>query len=495
MLALIGIDSVPLDVLARLEAAGRMPRLTELRQSAHHVKLASPGAYFPAGVFPTLWSGSPLSTHGIHYPFMWDAPSQRVKFVDAFPFPPLVWDRASEAGGRVLVVDPYEAPATSGANGLVISGWQFANRVVLRPAAHPSGSRKHWERRFGPTSRAEEVFGEPDERSLRALAKTLVAGPGRAADLVVAALPEVRPDLMVVSLPSVHLAGHQLLDPAAVVQGIAPSSASALQAALDGVIVQADQALGRIVDALPPGADLVVFSPLGMGADTSRPDILGLMLAAILDGAALGEGGAGGSWGIRSALPTQLRARVASVIPDRVATEIASRLEFRGTDWSRTRAFSLPSDTSGLVRLNLRGRERAGIVAPEHASALIAEIRAGLADFTFDDGAPLVSEVAVVADSFGTGEQAHLLPDLVVRWSDRPACRGEIVHSSRFGTIRRDGPGSGRSGNHTDDAWALVMPGAGRLVERDRSDICDLAATALARFGLPTTGHVLVEQQ
>ena len=56
----------------------------------------------------------------------------------------------------------------------MLSGWQFANRVVLRPSASLRGLRKQWERRLGPAPRAEEVFGESDERTLRALAKTLV---------------------------------------------------------------------------------------------------------------------------------------------------------------------------------------------------------------------------------------------------------------------------------------------------------------------------------
>lgn len=494
MLALIGMDSVPAKVLARLEAEGRVPRLTELRQSASAVALAGPDRFFPAAAYPTLWCGVPLHEHGVHYPFMWEASSQRVRYVDAFPYPPLMWDRISEAGGRVLVVDAYEAPLPAAVNGLILSGWQFGNRVVLRPGESSRGSRKQWERRLGRARRAEEVFGEPNERALRSLARTLVAGPGRAADLVEAAMPEVNPDLMLVTFPAVHLAAHRLLDPASVVTGITASAASELQRALDEVIVQADVALGRIVAALPPGADVIVFSPLGMGADTSRCDILSPLLAAILDGAPLGDSAGGGAWGLRAAVPSSLRARVASALPDRVALEVATRVELRGTDWSRTRAFAVPTDTSGLVRLNLRGRERDGIVDPAEVEALLAEIRAGLLDFGFEDGAPAAAEVLVTSEKFGGGERSRLLPDLVVRWSDRPARRGEVLHSPRFGTIRRDGPGSGRSGNHADGGWALVLPGAGRFVERPSHDVCDIASTALAPFGLTAAGRPLVEQ-
>ena len=493
MLALIGLDGAPPSLLDELASEGLVPRISELRQAASKLELTTPATLFPAGAFPTLWSGVPLADHGLHYPFMWDASGQRVRYVDAFSSPPMLWDRISRAGGKVLVVDAYEAPAPVEANGLVISGWQFANRVVLRPRSAPKSALRTWERRLGRRRRAEEVFGEPDERSLRRLAATLVAGPRRAADLVVAALPEVRPDLLVVSLPSVHLAGHQFWNPAAVVDGISPSSARELRASLREVVLEADAAVGRIVDALPSGSDVVVHSALGMAAETSRTDVLGTMLAAVLDRGVVTSGQSSGSWRVRAAIPASVRARVATALPDAAATALAARLELRGVEWSRTRAFPVPSDTNGTIRFNLKGREQAGIVDPHDVPALVAEIRSGLESFTLDGDVRAVASVDVVADSFVDRPASDLLPDLVVRWSDRPARRGEVVHSPQFGSIRRHGVGSGRSGNHTDESWALVLASSGTTAEGETRDVCDIAATALRRFDLEAAGRTLIE--
>lgn len=377
MLALIGLDATPTELLDELASEGLVPRISELRQAASKLELTTPATLFAAGAFPTLWSGVPLGDHGIHYPFMWDASEQRVRYVDAFASPPMLWDRIARAGGKVLVVDAYEAPAPVEANGLVISGWQFANRIVLRSRSAPKGAFRAWEDRLGRRQRAEEVFGEPDERSLRRLAATLVAGPRRATDLVVAALPEIRPDLLVASLPSVHLAGHQLWDPAAVVDGISPSSARELQALLREVVIAADTAVGRIIDALPPGSDIVVHSALGTGVETSRTDVLGTMLAAVLDSGVVDSGQPSGSWRMRAAVPASVRGRVASALPDAVATALAARLELRGVEWSRTRAFPVPSDTNGTIRFNVKGREQAGIVDPHDVPALVAETDRG----------------------------------------------------------------------------------------------------------------------
>ncbi len=493
MLALIVLDAMPASLLDELEGEGRLPRLAEVRRESTLLELTTPAAQFPAGVFPTMWSGVPLEEHGLHYPFMWDAAGQRVRYVDWFAYPETLWDRVSRAGGRVLVVDPYEAARSTGSVGLVVAGWQFTNRVVLRPFSVPGGARRRWERRFTPAPRVEEVFGETDERSLRQLAARLLAGPPRVADLVIAALPDVRPDVLVACFPSIHLGGHRLYDPAAVVEGISPRAAAELRRALTEIVVAADAAMGRIIDALPGDADVVVFSPIGMAADSSRTDVLGNLLTAVIDGTRLSGDKVEGSWGFRAAVPTSLRARVAAALPDRVAIEVASRLELRGTDWSATRAFTVPADVGGMIRFNVRGRERDGIVGPDDVPALAAEVATGLQSFGFEDGAPAIAGVDVVAELFGGGQGSCLLPDLVVRWSDRPSRRGEVLHSQRYGSIRRSGGASGRSGNHTEDAWALVRPTSGRATGRQRADIVDIAATAFSRFGLESAGSPLID--
>jgi predicted AlkP superfamily phosphohydrolase/phosphomutase len=183
-----------------------------------------------------------------------------------------------------------------------------------------------------------------------------------------------------------------------------------------------------------------------------------------------------------------LRAKVASALPEPVALELTSRLELRGVDWSRTRAFAHPAENQGYIRLNLRGRERDGIVDPADADALMDELAAGIASFHELDGSPAVKSVEKVRDLFGTGDRAHQLPDLIVKWVDAPATRLEGLRSERFGTVRRHGVGSGRSGNHTEgNAWALVVPGSSRHATPSRRPrLEDIAATAAALSGLRT---------
>ena len=186
-----------------------------------------------------------------------------------------------------------------------------------------------------------------------------------------------------------------------------------------------------------------------------------------------------------------MRAKVARVLPESVALDLTARLELRGVDWSSTRAFAHPAENQGYVRLNLRGRERDGIVAPEDVDALLDEITRGLMTFVDLDGERPSRRSRRVADSeFALGSRAELLPDLVVRWTDRAASRFTGLRSDEFGTVHRHGVGSGRPGNHTEgDAWALVVPGTAEPHVPSRPPrLEDVAATAAALAGVTVDG-------
>ncbi|HZC12383.1 MAG TPA: hypothetical protein VE270_00055, partial [Thermoleophilaceae bacterium] len=233
---------------------------------------------------------------------------------------------------------------------------------------------------------------------------------------------------------------------------------------------------------LPEGTDIVVTSPVGMEVNTSRADLLPEMLEAVLSGGAVPARAPGFIWRLRAGVPTELRGQVAHALPDRAALDLTARLELRGMNWSRTRAFVHPGDNQGYIRVNLKGREQKGTVAPAAFDDLVEEISEGLATFRDPDGTPAVAAVEQVTDVFGEGERVDRLPDLIVRWSDRPATRLEGVTSARFGDVVRRGGASGRSGNHPEGgAWALLAPAAARHRELDRAPrVSDVAATVAA---------------
>jgi predicted AlkP superfamily phosphohydrolase/phosphomutase len=486
VLAFLGFDTASVPLVERLLDAGRMPALSALRQRGSWSALERPGMQVEAGAYQTLYSGKHLGEHGLYFPFQWSASEQRLRYIHSFSSPPALWERVAGTGRRSLVVDPYEARLPERTAGVHLSGWQFVNRFVLPRWAAPRGLRRRLVRGLGRPPRVEEVFGRPSLSGLRELRRRLLDAPARAASVVTELLASDRFDLLWVNLPAPHVAGHRLWD-VSQLPGVGAEARGDLGEAVADVYQATDAAIGTIVAALPPDADVVLFSPSGMGPNTSHADLLPQMLDAVLGtGAIEDQDRSTGSaiWRLRAAVPTSVRAGFALALPTKLLFALAARLEMSGADWSRTRAFPLPSDGTGYVRLNLRGRERHGIVDPADADALMDEIAAGLQTFAHPDGSPAVASVERTTQLVGDATQADRLPDLVVRWSDLPSAAVAGVTSPAHGDIVRRGAGTGRTGHHTADAWALLVPGrsAPRAMSR-APHLVDLAATACARAG------------
>ena len=484
MLALIHLDALNVELLDSLSAEGRLPALTALRERGAWHPLETPATHFPAATYYSMHSGYEVGDHGLYFPFQWSASDQRLRYRLEFGAPPVIWELLADAGRRALVIDPYEFGPPGRLVGRAVSGWQMSNILSLLRWSVPTGWTGPYERRLGRSTDTQEVFGKRSAALLRSLRRAYLAASVRASDLAVEVLREERFDFVCVTLLAPHHAGHIFWDVSQL--EIEEADRKRLEGTLPLMYEEADRALGRIVDALPDDADVIVVSPLGMGANTSRVDLLGEMLRRVLGGKPdEAEREAGGRiWRVRAAVPTSLRAQAARLMGARLTRELTARLSTSGIDWGQTRAFLLPSDEKGQIRLNLRGREREGIVDPADVDPLVAEIVEGLMSFRDFDGGPTIEGVERSANLY-PGRRSDLLPDLIVRWPDTPSAGLEGVRSDRFGEIRRSGGGTGRNGSHTDVGWALVAPGASTARTPARPvRVQDIAVTAGAVLGV-----------
>jgi predicted AlkP superfamily phosphohydrolase/phosphomutase len=495
VLAFIQFDSPDLSRLERLIERDRLPTLAELRRRGSRLDLRTPATHLSSATFTTLYTGLSPGDHGLYYPFQWKPEDQRVWYADAFPHPESFWDRAARAGRRVLIVDPYEAPAPAAADGLALSGWQFTNRVVLTPWSVPARARRGLIRRFGRPRAVDEVFGRPSVSRLLRLRKPLLAAPRRVADLVCDALRRESFDLAWITFPCAHLAGHLFWDTTPLEgQRLSAEERRALETTLDDVYVACDAVIAEVLEALPAGADVVLHTPLGMTRNSSLPELMPHMIAAVTgdgaDGASRKAGGVRSTaWRLRSAVPTSFRSEAARLLPATAALKLTARLESPKLDWSRIRAFAVPSDVQGFVRLNLRGREREGIVDPDDADELLDELTEGLLSFHDDEGRRVVDSVVRASEAEGEGERTDWLPDLLVTWSQRPTTGPVRLTSPTHGVAELRGAGSGRSGNHDDAAWALLVPGRSRERAPVREPhIVDIATTACSLLQVDGSG-------
>jgi predicted AlkP superfamily phosphohydrolase/phosphomutase len=494
MIAVIQFDAASASLLARLEAEGRLQNLADLRRQGTRLELETPAAHFPASAYQDLYRGVEVGEHGLYYPFQWAAGDQRVRLAASFEAPPPIWDRLGRTGRSTLAIDPYECHRPQDAQGELVCGWGMRERVVLERWSVPEGDDREARRRHGRPPDVTEVFGAQTPRELRRLRERFLQAPRRVADLAVERLRTRSFDLAWIVFAAPHLAGHRLWEVPPYIDetAIAAQERARLDSTLAEIYEEVDAQLGRVLEALPDECDVIVCSVLGMDENTSRADLLPGMVSAVLSEGAEERGSgsdSGAIWRLRAALSGRLRSPIAAAMPDRLALELTARLELRGVDWATTRAFAHPADNQGYVSLNRKDRERDGIVDESEAAELTEQICEGLLDFRDPDGEPAVVAVDDVAERW-EGSAADRLPDLVVRWRPTSSVILPAVHSPRFGSVRRQGYGSGRTGNHTDgDAWAIIAPRTGRDRDLTRTArVIDIPATVAALCDLPLNG-------
>jgi predicted AlkP superfamily phosphohydrolase/phosphomutase len=235
---------------------------------------------------------------------------------------------------------------------------------------------------------------------------------------------------------------------------------------------------------------VIVFALHGMGPNTGWSELV----PAILDSrrAALSQQveRKGLLYRARRVLVTRARPALQK-LPPSVAAQMVPLWSSRMFDWSRTAYFPLPMDLTGLLRINLQGRERGGIVTPgREYSTVCAELESffkSLSDAA--TGAPIVAEIVrAYADTPEEAARRDGQPDLIVKWREirtRDVLRLRSSELPAFGCeVPRYLP-SGRSGNHRPRGWFVARgPGVRAGRQLGVHDIVDLAPTVRQCLGL-----------
>ena len=262
MLALLQFDATSFPVVERLIQEGRLPNLAELvKRGRQHPLGRSTPLFVEAGSYVSLYSGSEVGDHGIYSAFQWSAAEQRLRFMDAFARPTAVWDRVARAGGRSLVVDPYEGWPPNDPDGLrLLNGWQFKQKLLLR-MSKPPGSQSLLSLRLGPSRAIEHQYGRQPPERLWAVRKWLLDAPARAAAAAERLMSREDFDLVWITFSAAHYAGHYYWDLSETLdRHLDAAERSELEATVADAYAAVDAAIGRVVAALPSGADVIVLS-------------------------------------------------------------------------------------------------------------------------------------------------------------------------------------------------------------------------------------------
>jgi hypothetical protein len=523
--AVIGLDAAEWNLIEALLASGKLPHLARLRDAGTVCRLRQPTPLTEQPWAPFL-TGGPTPLTALRFD-----PAAGASFEVGAPRVPPFYARLP--GVRAVVLDVPRMTLAYAVEGAQITGWG-GHHLGYPRASRPHGLLSELERQVGPhpALRTFHEFRWYDRHDLERHTDRLVAGALRRVE-VVSWLASRVPDwnLLLTVAPEAHSAGEILwhgIDEQHPVGCYVDGAAARQQ--LCQVYAALDTAVGRLARELPADTVLVVCALHGMRRnDLDVPSmLLPELLSRIFAGQRLLDGPDPGVWRRLGCPPVEpgispygaaypQRRSAAERLRDgfrrhaliRVPGLLAAsrRLRRRGIEqepetdrrpdeigeyrtavdryvscryralWPRMKAFAVPTFTCGRVRINLRGREREGIVAPEAYGSACDEVEAAVrACRNPRTGRPVVEDV-VRTRAGDPRDPDDPSADLLIVWTD---CADALEHPEA-GLI---GPlAYGRTGSHSPRGFAFIAgPGIPRRDLGERP-VADLTPTVVALLG------------
>jgi len=254
---LVAIDGACAALLDRLMAAGCLPHLAGLRSIGAARRLSAPAGVTDDGLWASFHYGAGLGAHG-RYHYLLPLPDGVTTLAPAGEDRLQAWWER-EPGLRVALFDLPKSPAPRPLNGLHLADWLVHGRYFPAPASFPTGLAAETVTRFGaaPPSRCSHVHSVADEAGIADILDNLRLSVARKRAAAIHHLDAETWDVFAVGFKEAHCAGHAFWTGPA----DAPPPADDPQRI---VLAEIDAAVGALVAAAGPGADVSVFTTTEM---------------------------------------------------------------------------------------------------------------------------------------------------------------------------------------------------------------------------------------
>jgi predicted AlkP superfamily phosphohydrolase/phosphomutase len=443
----LGLDMGDGELIQQWSRSGALPNLQALMAEGTWVDLDSTAEILHTSTWPTFATGTLPGRHGVYYPLQPKSGEQKAQHVaPQYYGARTFWSIADRGGKRCLVYDVPETFPEPGFGGRAIFEWGTW-AWYGEPASHPAGLRTDLETQFGKYPLGMEAMrlglARPSQSLLDDKLPKSVEHKRASLDWLMRKEPW---DLVVAGFCETHPAGHYFW-PDGVLK---PSGADDPRfRQMKAVYVAIDRAIGQLRDSLPPTTTLLIVSG---------------------DGVRVNHAG----WHL---LPTVLERFGYQNAP----TPGGAHIEGAQINWAGTRAFTLPTDLEGCIRINLKGREPQGIVEPADYAALCAEIRDRMLTLINPaTGRSAVRKVWQVSEVF-PGARLDQLPDIVVSWNDEaPLAALEAPGMERVAL----GSPDPRTGTHSTTGFLLGCGPGVSANARVHGHLVQVAPTILKILGI-----------
>jgi predicted AlkP superfamily phosphohydrolase/phosphomutase len=477
-LVVLGLDSGHPELVLRWARDGTLPTIGSVLERGAYGSLAGPEMISAHGVWLSVFSGVSLREHGRYLrrplvpgTYALDTGSATI----GLPF----WASLRGPGRKVAIFDAPDVALQPGLDGVQLANWG-THPSGPAPSSGPAGMVEELRRQFGSPIWSDETQGT--RRRDRRIYRRLLDRVAQKGALCRHLLARDSFDLVVVVFGDSHAAGHRFWKYGPLANHQVQDEE--LEDAVRDVYRAIDRELGRLMAELPAGANVFVVSDHGIREGYPTWELMEAF-----------------SHRLGYQVRREPRSRWTRTLADwdrasrmlweaardrcAPASRGAGRWEIGTTDWSRTTAFAIPSYYTGVVRVNLKGREPEGIVdAGREYESLLDRLESDFRQLVYaGTGEPAIERVTRTAAAFGGGPPTWL-PDLFVEW--RSAIPGErrVVHPRAV--LPRKRLGLPRANLHS--RTGLVIAAGPQISARgalgDLSPL-DLAPAFLALMGEP----------
>lgn len=479
----VSLDAMDAELALRWVEQGELPTIGRLVDEGAWGRLRSIADDFPDAIFATIASGCLPGTHG-HYNWRCLRPgSYRMALAPEGTYRRPYWELAHEqTGARLVLADVQQAPLLSCDGVTQLAGW--GQRAGRRHDSWPPGLFDELVARHGrsPQWLDDDVVRRSEAAEANYLETVMKAARARA-DIYSELLERHPWDLAVLSFHEAHNAGHvfhRYLEPGT--WAYDEARARRFRGSLLDVYRLVDEGLGRLLDQVGDGTDVLVYAGHGFRLNTNGVQLLPRVLERL-------------GYQVPAHAPPlpRLLNAVARRVPWSVRRHVNRRLSpelqrralelmwAESVDWTRTRAVAETAFGLGWVRINLRGREPCGTVSPgREYDELCTEIAAELEVLTLlKSGGRAVTSVRRM-DAVLAGPSVGELPDLIVRFSRTELV--EAVAHPRAGTVHESRTDL-TSAEHESRGFVLARGPSIRPGALAGGSIVDLAPTILYLTG------------
>lgn len=492
----IALDAGDPEFIQHWAQEGYLPTLSSLMQRGCWGTIADREQLSEWGTWTSLLSGVSRSRHGFYYfrqlvPGTYDLRLFTAHDTGVLPF----WSHLRGSGKKVAIIDPPESEIVPGLGGLQLTDWatRYLPQRAVRPAAEPPVLLRDARRVFGPQITVDDYSPHKDPDEDRGVYRTLLDRVEKKGTLCRYLLAKDRFDLVVIGFYEAHDAAHRFWDYRPEAQtGGDQSTTGELTTAIREVYRAIDRQIAAVLAQLPSEANVFVVSCYGMETLYPTTGLMDMFFPRL--GYHATPTPQTPARGIRPMalvqrlVPKPLRAALHQRLPAQIQERLLAAQFRTGTDWSQATAFAVPALFTSFVRVNLRGREPQGIVAPgDEYAELLDRLEADLEQLTDPQtGYPAVRQVTRTVAAFHSQPPA-ILPDLFVDW--RPGTRFMRRVEHPRGELTQQEPNYFRGSYHSHEGF---LAAAGPLI-RSRGALGDLSLLDVAPTCLALLGQAIPE--